>query len=130
MARCEVGATLTAMTETQMLLAAAIAAGFVVLLLTVGAFAAGRSALGVLGLVLAAAAFVGSLVLMGRVSSQWEDHVRAEVLDKYDVKVDQWGPPLGTATWVIDGRHVECEVDLADEDDPVLSCPDLELPRR
>lgn len=113
-----------------MQLAAAIAAGFVVLLLTVGAFAAGRSVLGVLGLVLAGAAFVTSLVFMGRVSSQWEDHVRAEVLDKYDVKVQRWGPPLGTAAWRIDGQPAQCDVDLADEDDPVVRCDDQELPRR
>ncbi|GAA1146822.1 hypothetical protein [Nocardioides aquiterrae] len=120
------------MSHTQTLLLAAIVAGFALLALTVGAFVISRQRLGVLLLVLAGASFVAALVLMGRVSSQWEHEKRAEVLAKYHVKVQDWGAPLGSAPdWKVDGKvYKECVVLFPSPDDPVFECDGQEMPRR
>jgi hypothetical protein len=120
------------MSQTQILLLAAIVAGFVLLALTVGAFVISRQRLGVLLLVLAGVSFVAALVLMGRVSNQWELDKRAEVLAKYDVKVQDWGAPLGSAPdWKVNGKvHKECVVLFPHPDDPTFECDGEEMPRR
>lgn len=121
----------TPMTESQILLVAAIVAGFLLLALTVGAFVIDRQRFGVLLLVLSGAAFVVALVFMGRVSVQWEDDKRDLVLAKYDVTVQAWGAPLGSApVWKVDGRESECVVTFDSPDDPVLECDGEELPKR
>jgi hypothetical protein len=115
-----------------MLLVAAIAAGFVLLALTVGAFVMSRARLGVLLLVLAGVAFVGALVLMGRVSSQWEHEKRELITAKYDVRVQEWGAPLGSSPdWKVDGKvRDECVVLFPSADDPTFECDGQEMPRR
>ena len=120
------------MSQTQILLLAAIVAGFLLLALTVGAFVISRQRLGVLLLVLAGASFVAALVLMGRVSSEWQADKRAEVLAKYDVKVQDWGAPLGSAPdWKVNGKeHRECVVLFPSPDDPTFECDGEELPLR
>jgi hypothetical protein len=118
------------MTHTQILLTIALVVGFALLLATVGLFAINRGAVGLVSLVLAGACFVAALVLTARMSEEWQAHVRAEVLAKYDVSVQEWGAPLGSApTWMVDGKHTECVVDAADKDDPVVRCDDQELPK-
>jgi hypothetical protein len=121
------------MTHTEILLAVTIVAGFVVLLLTLGAFIARRSTLGVVALVLAGVCFVAALVLMGKVSADQDAVTRAAVQAKYDVKITAWGTPLGTdPAWIINGKVVDCVADLQDRSDPIVLCgKDLkELPRR
>lgn len=120
------------MTHTQILLLAAIVAGFLLLALTVGAFVISRQRLGVLLLVLAGASFVAALVLMGRVSNQWELDKRAEVVAKYDVKVQDWGAPLGSAPdWKVNGKvHKECVVLFPHPNDPTFECDGEEMPLR
>jgi hypothetical protein len=119
------------MTHTQILLTVALVAGFALLLATVGLFAISRGALGLLSLVLAGACFVAALVLTARMSQEWQDHLRAEVRAKYDVTVQQWGAPLGSSpAWVVGGQRAQCEVDLADKDDPVVECDGRELAKR
>jgi hypothetical protein len=121
------------MTHTEVLLVATIGAGFLVLLLTLGAFLIGKYALGVIALVLAGACFVGALVLMGKVSADQDAVTRAAVIAKYDVKITGWGDPLGTdPEWIVNGKKVDCEADLQDRSDPTITCgKDLkELPLR
>lgn len=120
------------MSHSQILLLAAIVAGFALLALTVGAFVISRPRLGLLLLVLAGVSFAAALVLMGRVSSQWEADKRAEVLAKYDVKVQDWGAPLGSAPdWKVDGTvHKECIVLFPGPDDPTFECDGEEMPLR
>jgi hypothetical protein len=119
------------MTQTELYLALSIVAGFLLLALTVGAFVISRPRLGVLLLVLAGVSFVGSLVLMARVSSQWEDDKRALINAKYDVKVQHWGAPLGSAPdWKVNGKTTTCVVTFDDPDDPVFVCGGKELPKR
>jgi hypothetical protein len=120
------------MSQSEILLLAAIVAGFLLLALTVGAFVVSWQRLGLLLLVLAGASFVAGLVLMGRVSDQWEAEKRADVLAKYDVRVQDWGAPLGSAPdWKVDGKvRKECVVLLDDPDAPVFECDGEELPLR
>jgi len=119
------------MTQTEILLVLVIAAGFLLLALTVGAFVIHRQGLGVALLVLAGASFVVALVLMGRVSTDWESSKRAEVLAKYDVKVQAWGAPLGSAPdWVVDGKKSKCVVILTGSDAPVMTCDGKEMPQK
>jgi hypothetical protein len=120
------------MTQTQILLLVAIVAGFLLLALTVGAFVVSRQRLGVLLLVLAGASFVAALLLMGRVSSQWEVDKRAAVLAKYDVKVQHWGAPLGSdPQWEVDKKvYKECVVLFPSPDDPTFECDGEEMPLR
>jgi hypothetical protein len=122
------------MTHTEVLLAVAILAGFVVLLLTLGAFIARRATIGILALVLAGVCFVAALVLMGKVSADQDAETRAAVTAKYDVKIQAWGNPLGTdPEWIVDGRKVDCEAILTDRSDPIVKCGDeklVELPLR
>ena len=120
------------MTESQLLLAAAIVAGFVLLALTVGAFVVARQRLGLALLVLAAVSFVGALLLMGRVSSQWEHDRREAVTTKYAVKVKQWGAPLGSdPEWKVNGKvRKECVVLFPSPDDPTFECDGKEMPLR
>ncbi|WP_028638064.1 hypothetical protein [Nocardioides sp. URHA0032] len=119
------------MSHSETLLLAATVGGFLLLGLTVGAFVISRPRLGVLLLVLSGVAFVAALVLMGRVSSQWEVEKRQAVLAKYDVKVQAWGAPLGSATqWKVDGKNTECVVILTGADAPVMTCDGQEMPLR
>lgn len=119
------------MSHSEILLLAAIVAGFLLLGLTAGAFAISRPRIGVLLLVLSGVAFVGALVLMGRVSSQWEMAKRAEVTAKYHVKVQAWGAPLGSARdWEVDGKKADCVVILTGADAPVMTCDGQEMPLR
>jgi hypothetical protein len=119
------------MTQTELLLALAIAAGFVLLALTVGAFVISHQRLGLLLLVLAGLSFVASLVLMGRVSSDWEHQKRDLVVAKYDVNVKRWGAPLGSSqTWKVNGKQKDCVVTFDDPDDPVFTCDGQEMPKR
>jgi hypothetical protein len=119
------------MTTSEILLAVATVGGFVLLLLTLGAFVIKRQGLGLVLLIGAGAAFVAALVLMGRVSTEQDLRLRAAVLDKYDVKVQQWGQPLGSdQTWKVDHRTMDCHADVADESDPVLTCNGREMPLR
>jgi hypothetical protein len=119
------------MTHYEMLLAAAIVAGFALLLLTVGAFIIARQKLGLLLLVAAGVAFIASLGLMSHVSHAQQVRLRHAVLAKYDVHVQKWGEPLGVSpTWEIDGKVMDCDADVADESDPVLTCNGHELPLR
>jgi hypothetical protein len=119
------------MTQTEVLLAAAIAAGFLLLLATAGAFALKRQTLGLTVLVLAGATFVAALVLMARVSTHHQDEERAAVEAKYHVTIQEWGAPLGSApVWEVDGKEVDCVADLDDRDDPVVVCDGEELPKR
>lgn len=118
------------MSHSEILLIAAIACGFLLLALTVGAFVISRQRLGVLLLVLSGLAFVCALVLMGRVSGQWEHEKRQQVLAKYDVTVQQWGAPLGSAPeWKVDGKQTrDCVVLFTHPDDPTFTCEGEELP--
>jgi hypothetical protein len=117
------------MTQTEVLLIAAIVGGFLILLLTLGAFVLGKYTAGVVALVLAGVCFVAALFLMAQVSVAQEDETRQAVLDKYDVTVEQWGTPLGaSATWVVNGEEVDCVVLLEDRDDPTVRCNNKELP--
>lgn len=119
------------MSHTQLALLAAVVTGFALLAVTVGAFAIARQRLGVVLLVLAGASFVCSLVLMGRVSGDWETAKRAEVLAKYDVKVEAWGAPLGSAPeWKVDGKKTECVVILSGRDAPLMTCDGQEMPTK
>lgn len=119
------------MTDTHTLLMATIVAGFVVLALMLAAFAIGREGLGVLILLLATGVFVVALVLMGRLSVQEQQEARDAVLAKYDVRIQQWGPPLGVdPEWKVDGKVSDCAVDLDDPEDPVVTCGGQELRRR
>jgi drug/metabolite transporter (DMT)-like permease len=120
------------MTQTELLLALAIAVGFLLLVLTVGAFVISRQRLGILLLVLAGLSFVASLVLMSRLSSEWEHEKRELVRAKYDVTVQRWGAPLGSsATWKVDGQEIaDCVVTFDDPDDPVFTCDGEEMPKR
>ena len=120
------------MSHSEILLLAAIVVGFLLLGLTVGAFVVSRSRLGVLLLVLSGVAFVAALVLMGRVSGQWETEKRQQVLDKYDVRVQAWGAPLGSAAeWKVDGKLTrDCVVTFPHRDDPVFTCDGKELPKK
>jgi hypothetical protein len=119
------------MTQTELYLALVITAGFLLLALTVGAFVISRQRLGVLLLVLSGVSFVLALVLMGRVSTEWEHDKRDLVLAKYDVKVQLWGAPLGSAPeWKVDGHKAECVVTFDNPDDPVFVCDGQELPKR
>jgi hypothetical protein len=119
------------MTHNEILLAAAIVIGFVLLLLTLGAFIVSRPALGLALLITAGAAFIAALVFMSRVSQDQEQGLRAAVNAKYDVHVQKWGEPLGVSPkWEIDGRLMDCDADVADESDPVLTCNGHELPLR
>jgi hypothetical protein len=119
------------MTHYEMLLAAAIIAGFALLLLTVGAFIIARQKLGLLLLITAGVAFVASLGLMSHVSHAQEVRLRHAVLAKYDVRIQKWGEPLGSnPTWVVNGQNTVCEADVSDESDPVLSCGQTKLPLR
>ncbi|MFC7497388.1 MULTISPECIES: hypothetical protein [unclassified Nocardioides] len=115
------------MTDTEIQLMAAIIAGFVLLALSVGAFATHRSRLGVTLLVLAAVATVVSYPLITKVARDQDDATREAIEQKYGIDVEDWGPPLGDATvWVIDGEQQSCEhIDLSDRDDPVLECVPL-----
>jgi hypothetical protein len=122
------------MTTTELLLTVTIVAGFVVLLLTLGAFLARRYTVGVIAMVLAGACFVGALVLMGKVSADQDAATRQAVKQKYAVKITAWGNPLGTdPVWIIDGKKVSCEADLQDRSDPIVRCGKdtfVELPLR
>jgi hypothetical protein len=119
------------MTHTEVLLAAAIVAGYVVLLLTLGAFIARKTTIGIAALVLAGVCFVVALVLMGKVSAEQDAETRAAVTAKYDVKIQAWGSPLGTdSEWIVDGKKVDCEAILTDRSDPIVTCDDKELPLR
>lgn len=119
------------MTHFEVLLAAAIVAGFALLLLTLGAFIVSRPRLGLVLLIAAGVAFIAALVCMTRVSQAQEDALRAAVNRKYDVHVQKWGEPLGTSPkWQVDGRTMDCEADVADKSDPVLTCDGHELPLR
>jgi hypothetical protein len=119
------------MTHSEILLLAAIVGGFLLLALTVGAFVIARQRLGVVLLVLSGVAFVCALVLMGRVSSQWEIEKRHQVTAKYDVLVQQWGAPLGSApTWKVNGRPAECVVLFPSRNDPTFECDGREMPLR
>ena len=120
------------MSHSEILLLAAIAGGFLLLALTVGAFVISRQRLGLLLLVLAGVSFVAALVLMGRVSSQWEHEKRQLVVAKYDVTVQDWGAPLGSAPdWKVNGEtHKECVVLFPSPDDPTFECDGEELPLR
>jgi uncharacterized protein (DUF58 family) len=119
------------MTHSQLLLLATTVAGFLLLALTVGAFAVARQRLGVLLLVLAGLSFVAALVVMGRVSSEWEHEKRVQVLEKYDVRVQAWGAPLGSApVWKVDDQEAECVVTFDSPDDPVFTCDGEEMPKR
>ncbi|HEU5037336.1 MAG TPA: hypothetical protein VFT70_10040 [Nocardioides sp.] len=120
------------MSQSEILLAASIAAGFLLLVLTVGAFVISRPRLGVLLLVLAGASFVAALVLMGRVSNQWEVEKREQVTAKYDVRVQEWGAPLGSAPdWKVDGKvRKECVVLFPSPNDPTFECDGEEMPLR
>jgi hypothetical protein len=119
------------MTHYEMLLAAAILAGFLLLALTVGAFIVARPRLGLALLIAAGIAFIGSLFVMSHVSHAQEARLRGAVLRKYDVHVEKWGEPLGTnPTWRVDGKNRSCEADVSDESDPVLTCGGQELPLR
>ena len=115
------------MTDTEIQLTCAIAAGFLLLALSVGAFALHRSRLGVTLLVLAAVATVLAYPLIGRISNDQEAAIRAAIEKKYDIDVTAWGAPLGDAlVWEIDGKQMVCTtIDLSDRDDPVLECTDL-----
>lgn len=119
------------MTQTELALLVSIVAGFVLLAATVGAFMIGRPRLGVAVLVLAAVAFIGSLVLMGRVSGEWQTAKRQEVLAKYDVRVQEWGAPLGSSPeWKVDGKVADCIVVLSGDHAPFMTCNDKEMPKR
>ena len=119
------------MTVSLALVWSAAALGFLLLLITVGAFVVGRERVGVGLLVVAAAVFITSLVLMGRLSTQEQSEARQAVAQKYRVRIDEWGPPLGVApTWEVDGRKADCAVNLDNPDDPVVTCDGKELPRR
>jgi hypothetical protein len=119
------------MTHYEMLLAAAIVAGFALLLLTVGAFIIARPKLGLVLLVAAGVAFIASLGLMSHVSAAQQARLRHAVLAKYDVQVQKWGEPLGSnPSWVVNGRKTVCEADVSNESDPVLSCGGNQLPLR
>ncbi len=120
------------MSHSEILLLAAIVGGFLLLALTVGAFVIARQRLGVVLLVLAGVAFFCALVLMGRVSSQWEHEKRQLVTEKYDVHVDAWGAPLGSAPdWKVNGKtYKDCVVTFDSPNDPVFECDDVELPKR
>ncbi|MDF1606307.1 hypothetical protein [Nocardioides sp. YIM 152315] len=114
------------MTETEIQLLCTIVAGFLLLALSVGAFALHRSRVGVTLLVLSAVATLLAYPLIGEVSRTQEEATRAKIEQKYGIDVTGWAPPLGDApAWVIDGEVKVCEeVDLSDPDDPVLECTD------
>ncbi len=113
------------MNETDVQLMCAIVGGFVLLALSVGAFAVHRSRLGVTLLVLAAVATVVAYPLVGTLARDQEDRTRAAIEEKYGIDVTEWGSPLGSSTvWKIDGKYKSCELDLADLDDPVMNCED------
>lgn len=117
------------MTQTEIQLLCAMVAGFVLLALSVAAFALHRSRLGVLLLVLAAVATVVSYPLIGRIARDQEESTRQAIEAKYDFEVTEWSAPLGDSPiWVIDGRPQDCMVDLSDRSDPVLECTDPVLP--
>jgi hypothetical protein len=119
------------MSDTEVMLTVTIVGGFVVLLLTLAAFIKNAYRAGVAGLVVAGAAFILALVLMSHVSAEQDEATRTAVLEKYDVKIQAWGNPLGTAAeWKVNGKEVECEVDLQDPADPVVKCEKKELPLR
>ena len=127
-----VSANLPLMTQTEMLLAGTIVGGFVLLALTVAAFALTREMVGVVVLAAAGATFVAALFLMADVSSSWQQQARAAVLAKYDVQVQQWGAPLGSAPqWKVNGEvRNGCAVELDDPEDPVFRCGGKEFSRR
>jgi hypothetical protein len=112
------------MTDTEILLACAMIAGFALLALSVAAFAAHRSRAGITLLVLAGVACVTCYPLLASVARAQDDATRAAIEAKYGFHVDQWGGPLGDSTvWVIDGQQRVCDhIDLSDRDDPVLEC--------
>ncbi|MBB3044862.1 hypothetical protein KM427_12030 [Nocardioides sp. LMS-CY] len=113
------------MTQTEIQLLSTIVAGFLLLALSVGAFALHRSRIGVLLLVLAAVATLLSYPLIGQVSRDQQESTRQAIEAKYDFEITEWSAPLGDSPiWVIDGRPQSCEVDLSDRDDPVLECTD------
>lgn len=117
------------MTQTEIQLLCAIVAGFVLLALSVVAFALHRSRIGVLLLVSAAAATLVSYPLIGQIARDQEETTRQAIEAKYDFEVTEWSAPLGDSpVWVIDGRPQECAVDLSDRSDPVLECKDPEVP--
>lgn len=119
------------MTQSETLLTVATVGGFVLLLLTLGAFIVGRQGVGLVLLLVAGAAFVGALVMMGKVSTEQDLRLRAAVEQKYDVRVQQWGQPLGpTQVWKVDHRVMDCHADVSDESDPVLTCDGREMPLR
>jgi hypothetical protein len=119
------------MTHNEILLAAAIVTGFVLLMCTLGAFIVSRPGVGLALLVASGAVFVAALVFMSRVSHEQEHALRVAVNAKYDVHVQKWGEPLGVSPkWEIDGRVMDCDADVADESDPVLTCNGHELPLR
>jgi hypothetical protein len=119
------------MTHYEMLLTAAIIAGFALLLLTVGAFIIARPRLGLLLLITAGVAFIGALLVMSHVSHAQEVRLRHAVLAKYDVHVEKWGEPLGSnPVWRVNGKDTVCEADVSDEADPILSCAGGKLPLR
>lgn len=116
------------MTHTEILLTVATVGGFALLLLTLGAFAISRQGIGLVLLLASGAAFVAALVLMGRVSTEQDLRLRAAVEHKYDVRVQQWGQPLGPKqVWRINHRTMDCHANVADESDPVLTCNGHEM---
>jgi hypothetical protein len=117
------------MTQTEILLLCAIVAGFVLLALSVTAFALHRARVGAVLLVVAAVATLLAYPLLGDVSRDREDATREAIETKYGVDVTEWGSPLGdSAVWVIDGKYKDCELDLSDRDDPVVTCVDAPAP--
>lgn len=112
------------MTATETLLVCAMVAGFVLLALSICAFAMRRPRTGITLLVLAGVACVVCYPLVGKLARAQEDATRAAIEAKYGIDVTKWGAPLGSSTvWVIDGKVQVCDhVDLSDRDDPVLEC--------
>jgi hypothetical protein len=119
------------MSHTEVLLTVTIVAGFAVLVLTLVAFVARRTTVGIIALVLAGVCFVAALVLMGKVSSDQDAATRQAVREKYAVKIQAWGNPLGTdPEWIVDGKKVDCVAHLQDRSDPIVECEGKELPLR